>query len=118
MKRNAIGGILAATALLATSAASAQAIDPDESLRAEVVSADETDRTITVLLREDGTPRTFAFSDDAGVYTFDGRISRPQTFGDLRPGSEVLLEFDNLEGTPTIRKVTMGEGPADDSSNR
>jgi hypothetical protein len=103
----AMTGILAATALLATGALLGQAVNPEESLRAEILSVDEQDRTITVRLRDDDMPTTFAFEDDAGVYTWDGRLSRPQNFDDLRAGMNVLLEFGGVEGSPTVRKVTM-----------
>ena len=37
----------------------------------------------------------------------------PRDFSDLRPGIDVLLEFDNIEGEVTLRKVTSNK-PDDD----
>jgi len=99
--------LIPATLALCLIGGIASAQEPaEEGLDATVLSVDYGDRTLTVRFEKNQTVETYHVSKDAEFYTWDGIMEHPQAFADIEPGTEVMLEFDGVEGTPTLRKVT------------
>lgn len=96
------------TLLLTSLGAAGQGIDLDKALAARIVDVHTDDRTITVEFEDNDVQGTYPVAADAEFYTYSGKVRVPQEFDDLHAGQDVLLEFDDIGGKVTLRKVTSG----------
>lgn len=101
---------LAALTCLLASTAPAQSPAGDERLfDAMVLDIDSSARTITVELEANDEVETYPVAKDAEFYMYDGILDRPVDFADLHVGQDVALEFDGVEGEPTLSKITSDD---------